>query len=154
MSSPSFLRRAGPLVLARFASAVVTTVVPLVLARAMAIAEYGTYKQLFLVGTTLTAIFTFGLPWSLLALIASSSAPWAWGLFAATLVARISLALEVGVKVMGDWQVWKLLWLLPVRDIVGIMTWAASFFGHTVVWRGERFEVKNGKLRRIAPINS
>src|SRR5262249_45465266 len=65
MSSPSFLRRAGPLVLARFASAVVTTVVPLVLARAMAIAEYGTYKQLFLVGTTLTAIFTFGLPQSL-----------------------------------------------------------------------------------------
>ncbi|HEY1907066.1 MAG TPA: lipopolysaccharide biosynthesis protein [Myxococcaceae bacterium] len=65
MSSPSFLRRAGPLVLARFASAIVTTVVPLVLARAMAIAEYGTYKQLFLVGTTLTAIFTFGLPQSL-----------------------------------------------------------------------------------------
>jgi O-antigen/teichoic acid export membrane protein len=65
MSSPSFLRRAGPLVLARFASAVVTTVVPLVLARAMAIAEYGTYKQLFLVGTTLTAIFSFGLPQSL-----------------------------------------------------------------------------------------
>ena len=65
MSSPSFLRRAGPLVLARFASAVVTTVVPLVLARAMPIGEYGTYKQLFLVGTTLTAIFTFGLPQSL-----------------------------------------------------------------------------------------
>jgi len=65
MSSPSFLRRAGPLVLARFASAVVTTVVPLVLARAMPIAEYGTYKQLFLVGTTLTAICTFGLPQSL-----------------------------------------------------------------------------------------
>ncbi len=65
MSSPSFLRRAGPLVLARFASAVVTTVVPLVLARALPIAEYGTYKLLFLVGTTLTAIFTFGLPQSL-----------------------------------------------------------------------------------------
>ncbi|HTS79491.1 MAG TPA: oligosaccharide flippase family protein [Myxococcaceae bacterium] len=65
MSSPSFLRRAGPLVLARFASAIVTTVVPLVLARAMPIAEYGTYKQLFLVATTLTAICTFGLPQSL-----------------------------------------------------------------------------------------
>ncbi|MGZ6078315.1 MAG: oligosaccharide flippase family protein [Myxococcaceae bacterium] len=65
MSSPSFLRRAGPLVLARFASAVVTTVVPLVLARAMPIGEYGTYKQLFLVGATLTAICTFGLPQSL-----------------------------------------------------------------------------------------
>ena len=65
MSSPSFLRRAGPLVLARFASAVVTTVVPLVLARAMPIEEYGTYKQLFLVGVTLTAILAFGVPQSL-----------------------------------------------------------------------------------------
>jgi ceramide glucosyltransferase len=98
-------------------------------------------------------IFTFGLPWSLLALIASSGAAWAWILFVATLIARISLALEVGVKVMGDLQVWKFLWLLPVRDVLGILTWAASFFGHTVVWRGERFEVQNGKLRRIAPID-
>ena len=65
MSSPSFLRRAGPLVLARFASAVVTTVVPLVLARAMPIEEYGTYKQLFLVAVTLTAILPLGIPQSL-----------------------------------------------------------------------------------------
>ncbi len=65
MTSHSFLRRAGPLVLARFASAVVTTVVPLVLARAMAIEEYGTYKQLFLVGVTLTSVLAFGVPQSL-----------------------------------------------------------------------------------------
>lgn len=65
MSSPSFLRRAGPLVVARFASAVITTVVPLVLARAMPIEEYGTYKQLFLVGVTLTAVLAFGIPQSL-----------------------------------------------------------------------------------------
>jgi len=65
MSSPSFLHRAGPLVLARFASAVVTTVVPLVLARAMPIEEYGTYKQLFLVAVTLTAILPLGVPQSL-----------------------------------------------------------------------------------------
>jgi len=99
-------------------------------------------------------IFTFGLPWSLLALVASRGAGWAWGLFALTLAARILLALEVGVKVMGDRQVWKLLWLLPLRDLVGVLTWAASFFGHTVVWRGERFEVEDGRLRRIASTGS
>ena len=65
MSSPSFLRRAGPLVLARFASAIVTTVVPLILARAMRIEEYGTYKQLFLVAATLSAILPLGVPQSL-----------------------------------------------------------------------------------------
>ena len=65
MSSPSFLRRAGPLVVARFASAVLTTVVPLVLARAMPIEEYGTYKQLFLVAVTFSTILPFGVPQSL-----------------------------------------------------------------------------------------
>jgi ceramide glucosyltransferase len=98
-------------------------------------------------------IFTFGLPWSLLALIASRGAAWAWGLLALTLAVRMLLALEVGVRVMNDGQVKQLLWLLPVRDLVGVLTWAASFFGSTVVWRGERFEVKDGRLQRIAPIN-
>ena len=51
--------------LARFASAAVTTVVPLVLARAMPMEEYGTYKQLFLVAVTLTAILPLGVPQSL-----------------------------------------------------------------------------------------
>jgi len=52
-------------VVARFASAVITTVVPLVLARAMPIEEYGTYKQLFLIGVTLTSVLAFGVPQSL-----------------------------------------------------------------------------------------
>jgi len=65
MSPPSFLHRAGPLVLARFTSAIISTVVPLVLARAMRLDEYGTYKQLFLVAATLTAILPLGVPQSL-----------------------------------------------------------------------------------------
>jgi hypothetical protein len=26
--------------------------------------------------------------------------------------------------------------------------WAAGFAGNTIVWRGERFEVKNGRLHK------
>jgi len=59
--SGSFLGRAGPLVLARLGTALLTISIPLVLARCMALREYGTYKQLFLISQTLSYILPFGM---------------------------------------------------------------------------------------------
>jgi ceramide glucosyltransferase len=53
--------------------------------------------------------------------------------------------------VLRDSQLLRHLWLLPVRDLVAVLVWIASFAGHTVTWRGDRFELKNGRLTRIAP---
>ncbi|MFN7133343.1 MAG: lipopolysaccharide biosynthesis protein, partial [Myxococcales bacterium] len=72
---PSVLGRAGPLVLARFFTAVLTVCIPLVLARRMALAEYGTYKQLFLVAQTLYFVLSFGLPQSLYFFVPRASHP-------------------------------------------------------------------------------
>ena len=35
---------------------------------------------------------------------------------------------------------------LPVRDLVAMGLWVAGFAGKTIVWRGERFVLKGGKL--------
>jgi O-antigen/teichoic acid export membrane protein len=59
------LGKARPLVLARLCTAVLTTAIPLVLARRMELAEYGTYKQLFLMVQTLSYVLPFGFPQSL-----------------------------------------------------------------------------------------
>jgi len=61
----SFLGRAGPLVLARLGTALLTISIPLVLARCMALREYGTYKQLFLVSQTLSYVLPLGMAQSL-----------------------------------------------------------------------------------------
>jgi O-antigen/teichoic acid export membrane protein len=61
----SFLGKAGPLVLARMFAAGLTVSIPLVLARAMDLAEYGTYKQLFLVAQTLYYVLPLGMAQSL-----------------------------------------------------------------------------------------
>jgi O-antigen/teichoic acid export membrane protein len=61
----SILGRAGPLIAARLAAAVLSLSIPLVLARVMAFTEYGTYKQLFLVSTTAAAILPLGMAQSL-----------------------------------------------------------------------------------------
>jgi ceramide glucosyltransferase len=41
------------------------------------------------------------------------------------------------------------LWLLPLRDLVAVAVWVASFAGHAVIWRGDRFLLKEGRLIRI-----
>jgi ceramide glucosyltransferase len=59
---------------------------------------------------------------------------------------RLAQAMTVGAEVLGDHQVLPSLWLLPVRDVVAIAVWVAGFAGNTIVWRGERFVLKGGKL--------
>jgi len=38
---------------------------------------------------------------------------------------------------------------LPLRDLVAALIWLASLTGHHVVWRGDSFILKDGKLARI-----
>jgi ceramide glucosyltransferase len=95
-------------------------------------------------------VVTFGLFWSCVALIAAGGAPWALGLFAITFGLRLAMAVTIGRAVLHDRQLLNMLWLLPLRDLIAVAVWLASFAGRTVTWRGDRFELKNGKLIRIA----
>jgi ceramide glucosyltransferase len=96
-------------------------------------------------------IFTFGVLWALLAVLASGAALWSWCTLAATLFLRGAVAFVVGWKVLGDRQVLKCGWLIPLRDLIAVAVWFVSLGGHTVTWRGDRFELKNGKLTRVSP---
>jgi len=91
---------------------------------------------------------TFGLPWALLLLAFSRGALWAWSLFVAALATRSAVALVVGYRTLGDGQVASDWWLLPMRDIIALAVWIASFAGRQVAWRGDLFTLRNGKLIR------
>ena len=97
-------------------------------------------------GGYLGLVTTYGLMWGLLALIASRAAPWAWAVLGVTVLLRFAVALAVGRVVLQDRQVFRQLWLLPVRDLFAVVVWFASFVGHTVTWRGDRFELRKGTL--------
>jgi O-antigen/teichoic acid export membrane protein len=74
----SFLRKAGPLVFARLIGAAITFVIPLVLARAMELEDYGTYKQLFLIAHTLFHVLPFGVAQSLYFFVPRAEQPRPW----------------------------------------------------------------------------
>ncbi|MGD0913970.1 MAG: bacteriohopanetetrol glucosamine biosynthesis glycosyltransferase HpnI [Terracidiphilus sp.] len=91
-------------------------------------------------------VVTYGLAWALINLIASGLSPLSLWLLALSLFLRLGLAMTVAAEVLSDHQALPSLWLLPLRDLVAIALWSAGFAGNTIVWRGERFQVKGGKL--------
>ncbi|HZR32950.1 MAG TPA: bacteriohopanetetrol glucosamine biosynthesis glycosyltransferase HpnI [Terriglobales bacterium] len=90
--------------------------------------------------------FTFGLPWAILAVIFSRGAPWAWALLGTVLITRLLMATVVGHGVLHDRQVWRDLWLVPMRELVAAIIWLGSFVGHTITWRGRKFLLRDKRL--------
>jgi ceramide glucosyltransferase len=94
-------------------------------------------------------VSTYGLMWALLTVISSGAVAWSWVVLGATALLRLAVAIIVGKFVLEDRGLLRNLWLLPIRDLVAVGVWIASFAGHTVTWRGDRFLLKNGRLTRI-----
>ena len=87
------------------------------------------------------------LPWALLNAVASGFAIESLALLSLALLARVTVALGVGAGILGDRQVLRDLWLLPVRDLAAMAVWVWSFAGNTVTWRGQTFRLEKGVLK-------
>lgn len=96
-------------------------------------------------------IFTHGFGWAMLNVLASGLSPLSLWLFGLSFFLRLSLAMTAGAEVLADHQVLPNLWLLPVRDLVAMGLWVAGFAGNTIVWRGQRFVLRGGKLENAMP---
>ena len=95
-------------------------------------------------------IFTHGLAWALVNVLASGLSPLSLWLLGLSFFLRLAQAMTVGAAVLGDHEVLPNLWLLPLRDVIAMFLWVTGFSGDTIVWRGERFTLKDGKLQRAS----
>jgi ceramide glucosyltransferase len=91
-------------------------------------------------------IFTFAVPWSILTVALIPHRASAWVLFASALLLRYAVGVIVQRLVLEDPDSSRHLWLLPLRDLVAAAVWVWSYAGRTVVWRGRRFKLANGRL--------
>jgi len=91
-------------------------------------------------------LFTFALPWAIAVLGFARAAPWACYLAGAALLVRYAMAVVVGKLVVRDSSGLPWLWLLPVRDFIAAGIWLGGFFGRKIVWRGQSFYLKQGRM--------
>ena len=95
-------------------------------------------------------VFTFGLAWAILNVIAAWASVESLALLSIAAAARVSVTLLIGGELLGDRRIVRDLWLLPLRDLVSLAIWAWSYAGSTVQWRGDEFLIKGGRMIRVA----
>jgi ceramide glucosyltransferase len=94
-------------------------------------------------------LFTHGLPWALIGAAASlsiGSAPMAASYLLAYLFLRVATTWLTGMWGLGDRSLYKMMWLVPIRDAISFFVWVAGFFSERIVWRGLAYRMQNGQL--------
>ncbi|MEO6829749.1 MAG: glycosyl transferase, partial [Acidobacteriaceae bacterium] len=80
--------------------------------------------------------------------VASAASLDSIALLSVMICVRVAMALTVGVGLLQDRGCLRDLWLLPLRDLVALGVWFWSFADDHIIWRGERFSLRDGKLVR------
>jgi len=102
-------------------------------------------------GGYLASGITFPFPAIMLAAsVAPSPAP-ALGAIALLYSVRLAVATIFSRFFVRDRLLPAWLWLIPLRDMLAFFTWALSFLGNRVEWRGSRFRLRpGGKIEELA----
>ena len=95
-------------------------------------------------------IFTWGLPWSVIAAAIAPSALVAGGFLLAYLAVRVAMTLEVASAVLKQRVGWQALALIPLWDAMAFVIWLASFTRSTIRWRDRDYYIRNGELVPVA----
>jgi ceramide glucosyltransferase len=91
-------------------------------------------------------LFTQGLAWSLLALVAHPSWPVALGYLGTYLFCRVAMTWIIGVRGLKQPHVARQLPLIPLWDAAAFLIWLASFLRTSIRWRGANYYIREGKL--------
>jgi ceramide glucosyltransferase len=98
-------------------------------------------------------IFTFGLPWALLAVAIHPTIWVALTYLGGYGLCRIVMTWLVGVWGMKQRGVWKKVPLIPAWDGIAFLLWIASFARNTIRWRGVDYFIREGLLVPTSPAN-
>ncbi|MDD2308172.1 MAG: bacteriohopanetetrol glucosamine biosynthesis glycosyltransferase HpnI [Desulfuromonadaceae bacterium] len=101
-------------------------------------------------GGYLASGVTFPFPAALLATLLAPSPVIGIAAVALLYTVRLSVCTLLSRRFVRDGLLPRWLWLLPLRDMLAFFTWALSFLGNRVDWRGSRFVLKpGGKIEEL-----
>lgn len=102
-------------------------------------------------GTALTFSVPFGLLTAAAAFLLHR--PW-MGAFALiwSIAIRLVVAGVISQRVLREESPWQSVLLSPVRDVLGIIFWAASYGSRKILWRNETYQLEaEGRMRSVGP---
>ena len=103
-------------------------------------------------GGYLASGITLPFPAVLLALLVSPSLSTGLAAVGLLYAVRLTVGTIFSRLLVKDSLLPRWLWLLPLRDLLAFSTWALSFLGNRVDWRGSRFKLSpGGKIEEISP---
>ena len=88
-----------------------------------------------------------GVPFALLFALARGFDPFGLSVLGGALAVRLAAAAGTLAIGLGDREGLRSLWLLPLRDLAGFVSWILAYVRRTTVWRGRRFTLTRGRLR-------
>ncbi len=91
-------------------------------------------------------IFTFGLPWALLAVAVQPTWSVALAYLGGYLFSRVAMTWLVGVRGLRQKGLWSKMALIPIWDATAFLIWMASFLRRSIRWRGVDYLLRNGML--------
>jgi len=91
-------------------------------------------------------LFTFGLPWSLLAFAIAPSVLTALFYLGGYLFCRVLMTWVVGAYGLKQSGLWSKMALIPIWDATAFLIWLASFTRRTIRWRGVDYVLRGGLL--------
>ena len=95
-------------------------------------------------GGYLASGITLPFPAALLAAFVAPTTPIALAAIGLLYAVRLCVATTFSRRFVADNLLPRWLWLIPVRDMLAFCTWALSFLGNRVEWRGSRFVLRAG----------
>lgn len=98
---------------------------------------------------------TYSVPFGILTALAAWGLGWpeiAWAALLWSIGSRMLLAAAANQLVLTEKSPWRGAMLYPVRDLLGIFFWIASYSSRKIFWRNEVYILEDGgRMRRQSP---
>ena len=95
-------------------------------------------------------IFTWGLPWALLAIAVHPTLRVAAAYLGTYFALRIAMTWLIGVGAMKQKGLWAKMLLVPLWDAFAFFIWLVSFGRKTIRWRGIDYFLREGRLVAVS----
>lgn len=91
-------------------------------------------------------IFTFGLPWCLIAIAIHPTWAAAVGFLGVYLLLRLAMTLFIGIVGLRQKRLWRKLPLVIVWDAIAFFLWLISLTRRSIRWRDGKYRIRGGQL--------